>query len=568
MKASVFRWLPWCNPLFRRYCRARLRPGALSAWLLIVLLISGFFFFVFRTVALYQMSDRLNVVSAERVALLPLLAIQAFILFFLGTGQVAGGMTAEADEGVLDYQRLTPLSPLTKVLGYLLGLPIREYVLFLATLPFTAWALWKGQVPVHAWASLYLVLLCSTLLYHFTALVAGTVIKNRRWAFLASIGLVFLLYTVVPQVAKFGLTSFKYFTIWPVFEENLGHFLPQEAGRAFGRLRAYLATPRFFDVLISETKLTLLSQSGLIATFFMILWRRWRRADAHVLGKLWALGLMAWLHLMLLGHALPLIESGIIFPGKQLTSNPFLHVMLAPHWRPTLAEASLMSACYGQVTFWLLLVLLYIITPSLDTQMRGRRRQAKLGLRHLPLFSDEASSWWCSLVLAALGTLGWHTFLNALIDSQWFLGVRLSPLAPVVLALPLFTGAITFQIVLERYGGKAAFLALIFLGFVPPMAAGVLAAADLPTAAIWLALASPFGAVPAASQWLLPDTELSLTLAQALPSAFWFWQLLWLLLTFWLVRHNRRPPSAAPAITEAFSHAPAPVSSPWKPAKG
>ena len=50
-------------------------------------------------------------------------------------------MTAERDEGVIDYQRLIPMSPLSKVLGYLFGLPVREYVMFLATLPFTGWAL-------------------------------------------------------------------------------------------------------------------------------------------------------------------------------------------------------------------------------------------------------------------------------------------------------------------------------------------------------------------------------------------------------------------------------------------
>ena len=64
-------------------------------------------------------------------------------MFVLGTAQVAGGMTAETDEAVIDYQRLIPMSPFSKVAGYLFGLPVREYAMCFATLPFTAWALWR-----------------------------------------------------------------------------------------------------------------------------------------------------------------------------------------------------------------------------------------------------------------------------------------------------------------------------------------------------------------------------------------------------------------------------------------
>lgn len=41
-------WKIWANPIFRRYCRSRLRLQGLSLWLLISLLISGFLFFIFR----------------------------------------------------------------------------------------------------------------------------------------------------------------------------------------------------------------------------------------------------------------------------------------------------------------------------------------------------------------------------------------------------------------------------------------------------------------------------------------------------------------------------------------
>ena len=163
-------WKLWANPIIRRYARARLRPHALGVALILTLMVAGFIFFSTRTVSMYR--GGMAVVDAERIPLLPLMALQALILFFLGTGQVAGGITAEADEGVLEYQRLTPLSPLTKVLGYLFGLPIREYAMFACTLPFTAWSLWQGQVPWSAWGPVYLILISSAWLYHLTGLVA------------------------------------------------------------------------------------------------------------------------------------------------------------------------------------------------------------------------------------------------------------------------------------------------------------------------------------------------------------------------------------------------------------
>ena len=140
-------WKIWANPILRRYARSRLRPRGFGVWILLTLLTSGFIFFTTRSVSIYQIE--MDIIDAERSPLIPLLVFQGIILFLLGTGQVAGGMTAEADEGVLDYQRLAPMSPLAKVLGYLFGLPIREYFLVLLTMPFTIWAFWRGQVP--AW---------------------------------------------------------------------------------------------------------------------------------------------------------------------------------------------------------------------------------------------------------------------------------------------------------------------------------------------------------------------------------------------------------------------------------
>jgi hypothetical protein len=185
-------WKIWANPLVRRYAQSRLRMVDFGVRALLVLLIAGFIFSAIR-----GGGHRTNVdpIDLARIPLIPLLFLQGFILFVFATGQVAGGMTSEADEGVLDYQRLAPMTPLAKVVGYLFGLPIREWALFAMTLPLSFYSLWKGQVPLMVGVQLYGVFIVAGILHHLTGLVAGTVIRNRRFAFLGSIALVLLLYT-------------------------------------------------------------------------------------------------------------------------------------------------------------------------------------------------------------------------------------------------------------------------------------------------------------------------------------------------------------------------------------
>ncbi len=264
----------WENPIFRRYCRSRLRVRGLGAALLVTLILAGFIFFIFRVSTLHRAG--MDPVDAERSPLIGLLVLQGIILFLLGTGQVAGGMTAEADEGVIDYQRLAPMTPLAKILGYLFGLPVREYVCFLATLPFTIWATWWGEVSLLAVGTLYLAFMSSAILYHLTGLVAGTVLRNRRWAFLVSMGLVFLLYTVMPQVSKFGLVYFRYLTLDPVFYESLPYMISRDAGATMLSAQALLGEARFFNLNLPEVVFTILSQGVIIMTLLIMLWRRGR----------------------------------------------------------------------------------------------------------------------------------------------------------------------------------------------------------------------------------------------------------------------------------------------------
>ena len=522
-------WNVWGNPIFRRYCQSRLRAQGLGVMLLLAILIAGF------TVALTSsIGVRIGTApsDAARGSIIPLLVIQGVILFALGTAQVAGGMTAERDEGVIDYQRLIPMTPFSKVLGYLFGLPVREWVTFAATLPFTAWALWKGEVSWRVWLPLYAVVFSSTVLYHLTGLLTGTVVKNRRWAFLVSIGLVFALYTVIPQAANFGLVFFKYLTIQPVFTESLPGILPKTAAAAMKFKAQFSPTVKFFNLDFSETVFTLFSQGGLILTFIVMLCRKWRRAESHLLGKVWATAFFAWIQILLLGNALPLVETGGIFP-----SRGFMRMAYATtHWRPQVWEAAALCGVFGCVTLLLIYVLTGIITPSSENQIRGWRRARKQGASRLPFLSDAATSFWFVLVMALAGAAGWFVFTRGIVESRWFPGHTVPLNVLGIFAAVLITGGIGCQALLEWRGGRALGLAAILAGVAPVMAGAVLAVSErMIPAAVWIMGISPVSAPFYAAESQLSLSDIPPAVLRAMPRAFFFWLAVTALVTIWML---------------------------------
>ena len=542
-------WKIWENPIFRRYCQSRLRVRGLGVALLVSVLIAGFLYFLFRTMGSGR--THLSQVDAERATLIPLLIFQSLILFVLGTAQVSGGMTAETDEGVIDYQRLIPMSPLSKVLGYLFGLPVREYVMFCSTLPFTAWALWKGEVAAITWVPLYAVFLTTTLTYHLTGLVTGTVVKNRRWAFLISIGLVFCLYTVVPQMARFGLVFFKYLTITPVFQESLPGILPKTMGSIVATGQKLAPEAKFFNLGFPEAVFTVFCQGGLIITFVVMLCRRWRRTESLLLGKIWATTFFIWVQILLLGNALPLIEPGNLFPSREFSRR----VLDWSGWAPEAWEAVAMSGVYGFTTLLLLFAMTNIITPTAEIQIRGWRRVRKEGRASLPVLSDAATAFGWVVIMALAGAGGWFVFTQALVESRWFPGHEVPLTILGFFAVTLLSAGLGFHALLEAKGGRIVALAVIFVGIVPLMVGAVLSVSNdrLIPAASWLFGISPASGPVYASASLLSITELPANLARSVPRAFYFWQAVSVLVTIWLIarlRATRKAIAESAAIRE------------------
>jgi hypothetical protein len=558
-------WRLWDNPIFRRYLRSRLRMKGLLPQLLLVVIFAIFFSLItpilseradegrHRARAALEERARLDPQAREwleqqqqwdaqagrsrekmkpemfqRMALLPLLAIQALILFVVGTGQVAAGMTGERDDGMVDYQRLAPMTPLAKTLGYLAGLPVREWVLFASTLPFSALALWRGKVPFADWGPVAVIFFTSVILYHLTGLVTGTVMKNRRWAFLLCMGMIFLLYFLVPQGSRFGLPFLRYVTMWPALMETT-HLIPKEIARDLRMFASH--TPGtgvdFFHWNFKDFTFTLIVQGSFILTMLVMVWRRWRQADSHLMSKLWALLVFIWLCILPLGNALPGIQDGSLFPARNL--RRYLQEGVD---QPTLAEAIPMCGFYGLMMMLLLIVLVIQLTPSADTQARGLRRAAKLGKTHAPFLADASSAFTVVLLLTACAAASWSWFTHSVLSSHWFKA------APGTWLFPIFLGILApftlgLHALLEMRGGKWPFLAILFLGVVPMLAALVVLASsrgELPSAAVIVGGASPMVQPFYAAEQVVPrflSGKTSTTFHDSARMALFIWPLIY-----------------------------------------
>ncbi len=559
-------WQWWANPLLHRYCRSRLRRGPLTAWLLIVL-IAGWFMVLFlpafhkrwdvfqyeqlkmapamrapipgarptrndvaqllddviyRMQATSALKARIdNPVHYSRTPVFPLLVLQGLLLFVLGTGQVAGGMTAEADEGSVDYQRLTPVTPMAKTLGYLMGLPIREYVLFAATLPCTAWCLWQGHVPWQAWLPVYSVFMCAVLLYHLTGLVSGTVLKNRRWAFLLSMGLVFTLYTLVPQGARLGFPFVRYLTLWPVLVEHSSQMAPVHSSilTLSTGIEASSIVP-FFHFKMPDLLFTFMVQGSFILSMLVMVWRKWKKSESHLLSRVWGVGIFLWINVLLIGNALPLAKDGSLFPSQGLSRGiekaaqdaaafglrraPKFPAMPAPH----VAEAAGMSCVFALNLLLLIIMLIIMMTPFAETQQRGLRRALKHGRLRAPLLGDSSPALPLVALLVLVGTVAWWCFNHGVAGSHWFSASRVITWASswrflAVLGLT----SLLFHAALETSGGRLLFLISVFAGLLPVMAGLIIAVSqkEITETAIWVAGISPIAELIYASLVTLPE---------------------------------------------------------------
>ena len=440
------------NPLLIKGIRENLRTKHLIAAGLFSLIVCSTFYmtaFLQGSEGEYSVNPETNEwvkeesspVNGARNAFTFLLALQGFYLMFLGTGRVASITAEERESGLLDYQRMTPMNPFSKIVGYIFGIPAREYYMFLFTLPFLAHAMFVGKLPWGNILHLYAVFFCSVILYHLTAHTVGLVVPKPRAASWVSRIVVLGLYVVLPGLGQAGISFLSFLTILPTYFGKIIPILREEGEQKrnhFGtQFAEFWQDVPFFDFTISPTTFTFLMQGLLILALLVTGYRKWRNQALPSLSKPSALFIYSIFQLLLLGCLWTFFDkgeaSGLI--GQELSAHEFSGK------QEKILGLILVIGIFFSLSLLFILCLINICCPNRHLYLKGIQRIAKFNLARIPRIADESSGLGLMLILGVITLFTYSVLIKlALHSDAWvlsssFLSLCLIPAASLILAI-------------------------------------------------------------------------------------------------------------------------------------
>ncbi len=256
-------WLD--NPIFIKHVRSRLRRQPLAAGAVVVIVLCMCIVW-----AGYE-----NNAFVDGRAFEWLMILQAIILIVMGASQVSSAVGGAKASGILDFHRVSPLTPTELTLGFFFGAPIREYVLFACTLPFVMLFMAFGVPSVHGFTQIVILMVAVAWVFHGLALLNSLIMKGQRSA-RGAVGVivVFVLFffnamrmgRFIPSVALFDedgrWTFFGYSLPWLavmlMYVAYVLFFLYLAARRKMGSERIHpLSKPQAITALASLSVLLL-----------------------------------------------------------------------------------------------------------------------------------------------------------------------------------------------------------------------------------------------------------------------------------------------------------------------
>jgi hypothetical protein len=472
----------WRNPAFLRFCRSRLRFRKAIFWYLLTAIVATFVVMVN-----YLVAVNIRGVDAEAAArnlFLPLLIIQGLILMGKGTAVVSAGLIQDKIDQTLDYQRLTPMTPLHSVLGYLFGLPVLEYAMVALTLPHLAFIVAVGNIPAATVATVYTAFFSCAVLYHLIGIAAGMVMRRWVLGYVLSVLLVFGINVVLPLVvSQFGLRFFQYLSIWPVVGQTvLPLTVPAELLASTVQRNPFFAAAfadvAFFNWQLSPFLFTLLLQGALIVTLGIMAVRRWESSMRHSLSKPYALGFLAAFVVLVIGNVWPAIT------GQFLPFAIFGETNLDAA-RDGVALG--FPLVYGALMWSLCLLLFSIVIPTHNHYMRGIRRAHKQGRAAARPWENDAAALWFLGLFVVVAMVGFGVLYRELRAAGFFDRFAASELwrLPVACGLVLSYTAMLLLV----FEHKKTVLLVLLTWFLPILTAIVLSVAAEDVATLQAAVA-------------------------------------------------------------------------------
>lgn len=391
------------NPIILRGVRERLRIKHLIAAGLFSLIVSATVYFTaYLDEAGGGWQGEPSPVRGARHAFTFLLSLQGFYLMFLGTGRVAAITAEEKESGLMDYQRMTPMNPFSKILGYIFGLPAREYYMFALTLPLLLHCIIVGELSIDNVLHLYFVFFSSVVLYHLTAHVIGLVVPKPRAASWVSRIVVLGLYVFLPAFGQAGISFLSFLTILPTY---FGKILPElislensDYYRWEDDMIAFWKDVPFFETQISPSVFTLIMQGLILAALLITAYRKWRNESLPAFSKTSGIIIFAVFQFLLLGSLWPFFSEG---EASGLLGENF-----------SLAEENdnddgLFILLFVQSIFFGLsllgiLTLVNTCCPDRHLHLKGTQRANRLGLSSIPMTADESRGTWFVLTLSVM----------------------------------------------------------------------------------------------------------------------------------------------------------------------
>ncbi len=157
------------NPIFNKHRRSRLRRQPLVSSMVITLVLclcviwGGIQLDGFRNGAVFGV----------------LLGLQTVLLGIMGASQVGTSVSMARASGIMDFHRVSPMTPTELVLGFFFGAPIREYLLFAVTLPFSLLCVALGTPDFRGFIQVMILLIVGSWVLHGLSLLNALVLKKQ-----------------------------------------------------------------------------------------------------------------------------------------------------------------------------------------------------------------------------------------------------------------------------------------------------------------------------------------------------------------------------------------------------